>query len=631
MRGRIPEDVLIQVRERANIVEVVGAHVGLRRVGRNHVGLCPFHAEKTPSFTVNEDRGIFHCFGCGAGGNVFSFLMRLEALPFPEIVERLARQHGITLPERGDDDPALREREGLFRLNDQVARFFQRYLWETDEAAPARTYLEERGIGRDVADRFLLGYSPAGSEVLVRKLRASGRPLAAGVRLGLIGERRGGGGHYDRFRARLMFPITDSSGRVVGFGSRSVPGTPSAGGELPKYLNSPETPLYRKGAHLYGLAVARDAIRRADRALVVEGYFDVLALAQAGIAHAVASLGTALTLAQLQVLKRFTRNVVAFFDGDAAGRAAAEKSLPTFLEAGLWGHAAFLPAGDDPDTFVRREGQDAALALLARATPLLDFYLDRAVLPSSTPAERAMVAQRVSQWLGKIADPFEYDITVRQAAERLGLGEEMLRRQGVRPRAVAPAPPSTKAPGPEALLVELMLAHPAAAARVDAADGLALFSDPRWRPLAEEIVAAVRRGDAVDPATLLSRLDDATAARIAGRLVGEAVLANPSGDAGASVHGDAAAGATNDVDAAVRNDAAAATSDAPATVTSDADAAAIVTALVDDCLTALRARASRVDRQAILRRIRAAEMEGNVDAIVQAQRELDHLKRSALR
>src|SRR6185369_6007864 len=380
MRGRIPEDVLTRVRERANIVEIVGAQVGLRRVGRNHVGLCPFHAEKTPSFTVNEDRGIFHCFGCGAGGNVFSFLTRLEGAPFPEVVERLANRYGITLPERGDDDPAARQREALFRLNDQVARFFQRYLWDATEAAPARAYLEERGIGRAIADRFILGWSPQGGDVLARKLRESGA-LESATRLGLVAERRGGGGHYDRFRARVMFPITDSSGRVVGFGSRSVPGTPSATGDLPKYLNSPETPLYRKGAHLYGLAVARDAIRRADRAVVVEGYFDVLALVEAGIGHAVASLGTALTLQQLQVLKRFTRNVIAFFDGDDAGRAAAEKSLPIFLEAGLWGHAAFLPSGDDPDTFVRREGQDAALALLTRAAPLLEFYLDRAVTP----------------------------------------------------------------------------------------------------------------------------------------------------------------------------------------------------------------------------------------------------------
>jgi len=357
MRGRIAEETLHELRERAGILETVSAHVSLRRVGRNHVGLCPFHAEKTPSFTVNEERGIFHCFGCGAGGNVFTFLTKMENLTFPEVVERLAQRYGVTLPERGDDSQGAGVREGLFALNAKTARFFQRYLWEAGEAEPARSYLGERGVSQGTADRYAIGYAPAGGEVLVRRLQKAGVPLDQAVRLGLVAVRQGSTRHYDRFRGRVMFPITDSSGRVVGFGSRGVPGTASDARTLPKYLNSPETPLYRKGAHLYGLSVARDAIRDAGRAIVVEGYFDVLALAEAGIAHAVASLGTALTTDQLRLLKRFTRDILVFFDGDAAGRAAAEKSLPTFLEAGLWGHGAFLPAGDDPDTFVQRAGQ----------------------------------------------------------------------------------------------------------------------------------------------------------------------------------------------------------------------------------------------------------------------------------
>jgi DNA primase len=585
MRGRIPEEILTELRDRASIVEVVAAHVGLRKVGRNHLGLCPFHAEKTPSFTVNEERGMFHCFGCGAGGNVFGFLMRLESLAFPEVVERLARRYGVALPEREADDPTLRVRESLFRLNDQTARFFQRFLWEGGEAAPARAYLTERGIGRAVAERYLLGWAPGGGDVLVRRLQAAGRPLADAVRLGLVAERRGGGGHYDRFRARLMFPITDSSGRVVGFGSRSVPGTASERADLPKYINSPETPLYRKGAHLYGLSVAREAIRTADRAAVVEGYFDVLALAEAGITHVVASLGTALTPAQLQVLKRFTRNVVAFFDGDAAGQKAAERSLPIFLEAGLWGHAAFLPAADDPDTFVRREGHDAALALLAGATPLLDFCLDRAVPAGSTPAERAAVAKDVAGWLRKIGEPFEYDITVRRAAERLGIAEELLRRQPgtavAAPRGPAPA---GKAPGPEALLLELMVVDPAAAARVDAADGLRLFTDEASRALAEEIAAAARAGAPIDPATVLTRVGDELAARITGRLLAEA---------------------------------------------DDPDAPATTSVMVDDCLRALAARAGRRERETVLRQMRDAETHGNDVAAEQRLRQHQDLRRGA--
>jgi len=614
MRGHIPDSILTEIRDRANIVEVVGAHVGLKRVGRNHVGLCPFHAEKSPSFNVNDDRGIFHCFGCGVGGNVFTFLMRMENLPFPEVVERLARRYGITLPERGDDDPAIRRREALFRLNDKAAKFFQRYLWDAAEAEAGRKYLAERGISRATADHFLLGYAPGGGDVLARRLKdaagsdpelgAAGRPLVLAEQLGLVSARKqGGSGHYDRFRARLMFPITDSAGRVVGFGSRSIPGTASAEAKLPKYLNSPETPLYRKGSHLYGLAGARDAIRKSGRAVVVEGYFDVLALAEAGIGQSVASLGTALTLDQLQLLRRFTRDIVVCFDGDEAGARAAEKSLATFLEAGLWGHGAFLPPGDDPDTFVQREGQEAALALIAGATPLLDFYLDRAVRPESTVAERGVVAQQVATWLRKIAEPFEYDMTVRHAAERLRVPEESLRRHAqpaATPTAPAPSLPhltpsreptrnaptarssgrSFQAASAEELLVALMLHDAEVIAAVDQAGVIEDFDDGPWRALAIDLLAATREGAPLDSATVLGRLDDANAARMTARLL------------------DA-----NDDEATRRQ-------------------------IVVDCFSKLRHRARERERLRVLRQIREAEARGNLEAVAEGQRQLQELRQS---
>ncbi len=607
MRGLIPETTLTEIRDRANIVEIVGAHVGLKRVGRNHVGLCPFHAEKSPSFTVNDERGIFHCFGCGAGGNVFTFLMKMENATFPEVVERLARRYGITLPERGEDDPAIRRREAFFRLNEKAAKFFQRYLWDAAEAEAARAYLRERGISRATADDFMLGYAPGGGEVLARRLRDAtasdpelgrdGRPLVLAQQLGLVSERKDGNGHYDRFRARLMFPITDSAGRVVGFGSRSVPGTSSADAKLPKYLNSPETPLYRKGSHLYGLAGARDAIRKSGRAVVVEGYFDVLALAEAGVRHVVASLGTALTLDQLHLLRRFTRDIVVCFDGDAAGARAAEKSLATFLEAGLWGHGAFLPPNDDPDTFVQREGHDAALALIAGATPLLDFYLDRAVRPESTVAERGVVAQQVAAWLRKIADPFEYDMTVQHAAERLRVPEESLRRHGGSAPSASAAPTratptreatrparagvtSSQAASAEELLVTMMLQEPTVIATVDREGALDDFDDGPWRELAVDLVESSRRAAPLDSATVLGRLDDAIAARITGRLLA-------SGE-----------------DEAMRQQ------------------------IVVDCLAKLRHRARERERLRVLRRIREAEALGNLDAVAEGQRQLQALRQS---
>jgi DNA primase len=606
VRGRIPEATLTDIRDRANIVEIVGAHVGLKRVGRNHVGLCPFHAEKSPSFTVNDERGIFHCFGCGAGGNVFTFLMKMENATFPEVVERLARRYGITLPERGDDDPAIRRREALFRLNEKTARFFQRHLWDTNEAEAARAYLHERGIGRATADHFMLGYAPGAGDVLVRRLREAsasdpelgraGQPLALAQELGLVAERRGGPGHFDRFRARLMFPITDSAGRVVGFGSRSVPGTASADAKLPKYLNSPETPLYRKGSHLYGLAGAREAIRKTGRAVVVEGYFDVLALAEAGIGHAVASLGTALTVDQLNLLRRFTRDIVVCFDGDEAGARAAEKSLATFLEAGLFGYGAFLPPGDDPDTFVQREGRDAALALLAGATPLLDFYLHRAVRPESTVAERGAVAQQVATWLRKITDQLVAEMMIQHAADRLRMPENELRAivdaAFTKSRPSTPAresPRSTSADrtrqlarvaDAEELLVTLMLHDPAVVATVDHDGVIADFDDGPWRELAVDLIDAARRDAPLDSATVLARLDDASAARITGRMLA-------SGD-----------------DESTRRQ------------------------IVVDCLAKLRHRARERERLRVLRRIREAEATGNLEAVAEGQRQLQALRQN---
>jgi DNA primase len=579
VRGRIPEEVLAEIRDRASIVEIVSGHVSLRKVGRNHLGLCPFHAEKTPSFTVSDDRGMFHCFGCGAGGNVFTFISKMENLPFPDVVARLAERYGVRLPERGEDDPARRERDDLFALNEKTARFFQRHLWENAEAEPARRYLEERGIGQAVAERYLLGWAPAAGEVLVRRVQAAGRSLEHAIRLGLVSARTGKAGHYDRFRGRLMFPITSSNGRVVGFGSRTVPGTVGDRPDAPKYLNSPETPLYRKGSQLYGLDLARNAIRDAGKALVVEGYFDVLALVEAGIEHAVASCGTALTVDQLRVLKRFTQEIVVFFDGDAAGQKAAEKSLPVFLEAGLWGHGAFLPAGDDPDTFVRREGADAARALLDQARTLFDFYLDRAIGPRTSVPERAKVAAQVAQLVRKIDDPFAYDITVRRAAERLGIAEDLLRRPqpGAAPAAggprpvprPAPAPAPAGAPGAEELLVTLMLREPQIALQVEAEGGFELFEGEVWRALAERIVERVRDDQRVDAAIVLSELDEDLVARVTGRLLDD-TFTGP------------------DVD---------------------------LERMARDCLEALRRHACRRERDEVMRRIRDDDARGD-DALV---------------
>ena len=324
MTGRIPDETLRAIRERTSLVEVVSAYVSLRRAGRNHLGLCPFHSENTPSFTVNEERGLFHCFGCGAGGTVFHFLMRVERLEFPEAVEQLAKRAGVRLPSKGTADPGAALRERLYEANDLAARFFQRTLAARGGDA-AQRYLTGRGVKPDMLERYGVGFAPPSGGALATWLQQQQVPHDLAVQAGLLG-RRADGSVYDRFRGRIMFPIRDRRGRVIAFGGRTV------GSEQPKYLNSPETPIFRKGEGLYGLAEARDSIRSSNRAVLVEGYLDALALVQEGVPYAVATLGTALTPSQLRLLPPLGGDeltVFLFFDGDAAGRQAALRRLPS--------------------------------------------------------------------------------------------------------------------------------------------------------------------------------------------------------------------------------------------------------------------------------------------------------------
>jgi DNA primase len=332
------QEKIEEVRSRADIIEIIGAHVQLRRTGRNFTGLCPFHNEKTPSFSVNPERGFFHCFGCGAGGSVFDFVMRMDALTFPESIQSLARRYGITLPQptTSPGAPSAGERDALGSANQVAAEFYAHVLWNTTDGAAARDYLKSRGISVETAKDFALGFAPARPANLAAALHKRGL-TAAGLKVGLLKQDGRGGSPYDMFRARLMFPIRDAQGRVVAFGGRVLDD------RLPKYINSPESPIYSKARTVYGLSEARQAIAKADRALIVEGYIDVIALAQAGFKETVASLGTSLTVEQIRLLSRYTRNLIACFDGDNAGRKASMRALEVFLDAGVLGRGAFIP------------------------------------------------------------------------------------------------------------------------------------------------------------------------------------------------------------------------------------------------------------------------------------------------
>ena len=420
------EDKLEEVRTRADIVEVIGAHVRLKRAGRNFVGLCPVHGEKTPSFSVNSERGFFHCFGCGAGGTVFNFVMRTEGLSFPEAIESLARRYGVTLPERGGPaGPGAGERDAALHANQTAAEFFAHVLWKTPDGGAARDYLAARGVTAETARAYGLGFAPERPANLARALERRGL-LAAAVRLGLV--KQDGAGTRDMFRGRLMFPIRDAQGRVLAFGGRVLDQ------RLPKYINSPESQLYSKSRNVYGLYEARTAIASADRAIVVEGYLDAIAVWQAGFKETVASLGTALTADQLRLVGRQTRNVLACFDGDAAGRKASVRALEIFLAAGLLGRGIFIPSGFDPDTFIKERGAQAFAELIASADLLVDYFLaDQATIARGSLEARARAAAAVAEVLKAVHNPFEFDMLARKAADALGVGEEVLRAEARRP------------------------------------------------------------------------------------------------------------------------------------------------------------------------------------------------------
>ena len=492
--GRFGDDKIEEVRSRADIVEIVGAHVRLRRAGRNFVGLCPFHNEKTPSFSVNAERGFFHCFGCGAGGSVFNFIMRVEGLTFPEAVRSLARKYGVTIPEHDQSGPAAGEREAMLKASEVAAEFFAHVLWNTSDGALARDYLNSRGIAAETARAFLIGFAPSRPASLAKALRRRGL-AEAGVKVGLV--KKDGDAAYDMFRARVMFPIRDAQGRVLAFGGRVLDA------RLPKYINSPESPLYSKARTLYGLFEARQAISSnaasgKDRAIIVEGYFDVIALWQAGFKEAVAGCGTALTVEQLRALSRYTKNVIACFDGDAAGRKASMRALEIFLQAGLLGRGIFIPPGFDPDTFVRERGAAAFAELTDKSELLVDYFLsEQAGQARGSIAERARAAERVAEMLKLVDDPFQFDLLARKAADLLSIGEEVLRKEarggqsrptpsrfsrtGAAASANPPAAPGGGDAGAKAEvgLVAIALLHPELRAEIAQSGASANFEETR--------------------------------------------------------------------------------------------------------------------------------------------------------
>jgi DNA primase len=505
MKDFIPEGKIIEIRERANILEVISDFVSLKKAGKNYLGLCPFHSERTPSFTVNEEKGIFHCFGCGAGGNVFNFLMRANSLSFPEAVKELAKKYGITLPSRelSEAEKARRSLKAqLFEINEIAAEYYHRLLIAQKEGEEGRRYLAQRGISKEVIHDHRLGFAPSSWDSLFYFLQNKGVPLNLAERLGLILPRKEGrnpgekSGFYDRFRRRVIFPIINVGGTVCGFGGRIIDDVAASGSQAsPKYMNSPESPVYSKGQTLYGLNMALGPIREQGSALIVEGYMDLLSLNQEGIRNVVASLGTALTSAQLSLLGRYTREAVLIFDADESGQKATQRSLELFLQEGIAVRVASLPTGFDPDSFVRQEKKEGFEQVLTKALPLIDYLLEQTLRrhPTGTVEGKVRAVRELLPALNRLKDPLEQTLYLERVASRLGLKESQIRAQLGRKQApAAEAGEKTqgisRGPAYERVLLQLMLLHSQVIPVVEEAMGKDAFSDPRYKKLAREIM-----------------------------------------------------------------------------------------------------------------------------------------------
>lgn len=502
-----------RVKQQADIVRVIGEYVRLKKSGQNFTGLCPFHQEKTPSFAVHPVKQIYHCFGCGAGGDVFKFVMELDKSTFPEAVRTVAEKCGIPIPrprERSPEDRRENQQRGaLVEMHREAAAFFVRQLRETAEGKVAAAYLEDRGLDSEAMKRFGLGYAPSSGDALLRQLKSKYPENLLEVS-GLF-SRDQGGRLYDRFRRRIMFPISNEAGKTIAFGGRAM------GDDMPKYMNSPETPIYSKSNVLYHLDRAKEALRQNDFSVLVEGYMDAIAVARAGITNVVASCGTSLAEPQIKLLSRFTRRVVVNYDPDAAGQTATERSLVLLLEKDFDVRVLTLPGRADPDKYLKEQGADAYRKLLKEAPPYLDYLIGRARQMDRTTAAGKVAAlnflmpyvQRLpnrllrSEWATRIASELRVDEPVLREALRKAAAE---RRSEVKPKAELLGPAVKPA---ERQLIQMLVEAEGfreRLAREIASSGL--HRGLEAERILEALVSAVASGERPDPAALAATLEE---------------------------------------------------------------------------------------------------------------------------
>ena len=609
MADHIPQDLIEEIRRRNDIVEVIGEYLPLKGSGGNYKALCPFHSEKTPSFTITRPKQIFHCFGCGVGGTLFHFIMKYEHMSFPEAVAYLAKRAGITLPKNrfsSTSSPLEAHKEQLYGMNELAAKYFHHLLLNSPQGEKARRYLHTRGIDQHSIERFHLGYAPTGWDGLVRHGAERGLQPQMLAEVGLVKARDDGRGFYDRFRDRLMFPIYNVMGRVVALGGRLLENLP----EAPKYLNSPETAIYKKGTLLYGLHLAKQAIRAEGRVLIVEGYLDLISLCQSGIEHVVATLGTALTRSHVQLLKAYAKEAVLVFDGDTAGRSAALRgkdyflqghvryflpsahvtSLQGALEGDLHAKVVLLPQGHDPDTFVQAEGREALLARVREAQPFIEFLMDAEADGHDLASVQGKLAY-VRKLLPLI-------VNLGNQVERTEYLSELVKRTGVAPVALAaelhklrPGAPVSEPTaethyfprlGPERLLVQLLLLHRGLIPHAQAQLPSDRVQEPNLRAILQALYTLAQDTGEIEVAALLERLPDEQQRDLVARLVLE-----PLGDEG-------------------------------------------VQQQIDDCLTAIQRRDTEAHLKGLKEEMHAAERQGDMVQLAHLQRRFAELRRALI-
>ncbi len=524
-------EIIDQIRQVATLVDIASQYTSLKKRGSKFVGLCPFHSEKTPSFTVDPDKQLYHCFGCGVGGDVFTFVMEKENLTFPEALKSLAQKYNIPLPRQDRmTAQALKLEEKLAKVNDDALAFFQKSLREGPEGRKAQDYLKTRGISEETVKALKIGYAPNSWDSLGRHFEAKGVAPDLLLKAGLVvpGQKRAG--FYDRFRGRLMFPIFGLTGKVIAFGGRTLFNAE------PKYLNSPETPLYSKGKVLYGLNITKEAIKDKGAIILVEGYTDFSALYQAGFTNVAASLGTSLTPFQVALAQRFAPSVVINYDGDSAGLNAALRALSICFEKGAPASVVVLPEKLDPDSFMKKYGPDGYKVRLQKTIPALRFLITMRSHGRNlkVPEEKARLVNEVMAELAKIPDAVTRSEYVGQAAQALGVEESLLRLQLERPGQAAPARKDEEGEfflPAEKRLLQILVGHPEMMSEVFAEVKEGHFAGLKGEPIFTLIRECFRRGQDVQIHELRQRTDPAVAKHLT-----RALLEAPSDPTPDEVH-----------------------------------------------------------------------------------------------